>query len=280
MKNIDAIIDNSSLPVVRMVNKYSVLNDVDYFSFAPNSSDVLKNNRHGVSLLPSSLLQCSEMGNEMAKKFTYVNCMVIKTAVSKENDRAKAFKNGWIDVASGTSVKDLDCSKGFEMVIKSLSKQNPNLIFVPSSDEDFVSGFFNTIVDTVDDYPVTIIGLPTWQYFQSIDPSLMEHMKVHIFNSADIHLEDESTITFRKKFRSQYSTEPSDAALQGYDAMMLVCSQIKLHKEKITTQLPEKTFKGLYTTYSFPKVAENAGMENQFIIVKKYENYELVEVKK
>ena len=68
-------------------------------------------------------------------------------------------------------------------------------------------------------------------------------------------------------------TEPSEAAYQGYDAMMLI-GKSNLPGKQPTGVIND--FEGLYSTYRFKQV--NGLNENQFIHMVRYEGYKLVEV--
>lgn len=47
------------------------------------------------------------------------------------------------------------------------------MIFIPSSNEDMISTIFNSLKELTADYQLTVVGLPTWQYFETIDPALL-----------------------------------------------------------------------------------------------------------
>jgi hypothetical protein len=92
--------------------------------------------------------------------------------------------------------------------------------------------------------------------------------------ASHVSSEDTSTLLFRKFFRAEYMTEPSEAALQGYDALMLII-KILASPGKDKAQVADYT--GLFSTYHFKTV--NGMNENQYIRMIRYENYQLVEVK-
>ena len=69
-------------------------------------------------------------------------------------------------------------------------------------------------------------------------------------------------------------TEPSEAAYQGYDAMMLIG---KSNLQGTQNQGTINDFDGLYSDYKF--ILVNGLHENQFIHMVRYESYKLVEAK-
>jgi LysM repeat protein len=273
VKELNYIIASGNTNVLKRLNQYSIASKVDLLTPILNSSDVMKNNIHGYALSPSSVTQCYEAGKMCAMKFKNVNPVVIQSGTSKEHDRALAFIEGWND-NSEQNCRSIDYSKGeFPFLLASMVKGSNNLLFVPSSNEDFVNNLVTKLNDTTDVFHITMIGIPTWQYFGSIDPAVLENLHTHLFSAMNLDFDGPRYIDFRRYFRGIYMTEPSEAAFQGYDAMMLI------GKSNLPgTQASEviNDFDGLYSTYHFKQV--NGLNENQFIHMVRYEGYKLVEV--
>jgi LysM repeat protein len=273
VKELNYIIASGNTNVLKRLNQYSVAAKVDLLTPALNSSEVMKNNINGYALSPSSVTQCYEAGKMCAAKFKSANPIVIQSGTSKEHDRALAFIQGWND-NSEQNCRSIDYSKGeFSFVLASLVKGSNNLLFVPSSNEDFVNNLLTKLNDTTDVYHVTMIGIPTWQYFGSIDPAVMENLHTHLFSATSLNYDGSRYTDFRRYFRGTYMTEPSEAAYQGYDAMMLI-GKSNLPGKQPTGVIND--FEGLYSTYRFKQV--NGLNENQFIHMVRYEGYKLVEV--
>ena len=271
-KELDYIIATGTQSVIRRLNQFSVANKIVLLSPSLNATDVMKNNGLGYALSPSSITQCYEAGKMCAGKFKFTNVVVVKSGRSKENDRALAFMRGWNENSS-FNCRSIDYSRGeFPFLLSSLVKEQNNLLFIPSSDEDFVNSVMTKLNDTTDVYRVTIIGIPTWVYFESIDPAVMENLHTHLFTASHLDIDEGSTVAFRKFFRNEYLAEPMESAYQGFDAMMLIGNSVK---DESTSGgiVPEQN--GLFSLYRFKTV--NGVNENQFIHMVRYENYKLTE---
>jgi hypothetical protein len=272
---------NGNAVTTRLINTFSKNNHVRFSSSTMNAGELISDNKEAIALLPSSLTQCREIGKIAAQRFKHNKCVVLRTASVKENYRSDAFKRGWLD-ASEEKLKDVDCaidSKDFGKIIKdSLSATRNNVIFVPSSNEDFVSSLVNGLKEYSEEYRITLIGLPTWQYFETIDPVLLELLDVHLFTSSFINFNISETINFRKYFISIYNTEPSESAFHGFDMMMLLGTAMVKHGKKFSDYLPELSFRGLCGSYRFERESENSFTENHAISVCKYQNYELKKI--
>jgi len=273
-KEMDYIIATGNQNVLKRLNQFSVMNKIVLLTPSLNSSDVMKNNSKAYALSPSSVTQCYEAGKLCSQKFKNANAIVVKSGASKEIDRAIAFISGWND-NSEMKCRSIDYSKGeFNFLLASMVKGSNNLIFIPSSNEDFVNNIVTKLNDTTDVYKVTMIGIPTWQYFGSIDPGVLENLHTHLFSASHFDEEEYHSILFRKFFRSEYMTEPTESAYQGYDAMMLAGKSAQ-DETAFPGLVPEQ--KGLFSTYRFKTV--NGLNENQFIHMVRYEGYKLVEAK-
>ena len=289
MKKMDLIISNGSNATIKPINAYSKTNHISFASFTMNAGELIKDNKDAIVLTPSSLTQCQEMGKIAAEKFGQSNCIVLKTLAGKENERSMAFKKGW----SGSSDKKIfevdfsaiikktmtDSMTDYLKAIKSsLQLKEDNLVFVPSSSEEFVSTLINAMKEYSEQYRITLIGLPTWQHFETIDPLLFELLNVHIFTSSFINYNSTSSVAFRKKFYSIYTIEPTEGAFQGFDLMMLLGSELIKSGKNFRDHLTENCFKGLFSSYTFGKSSDYSFLENHYIAVCNYRNYELKKI--
>ena len=122
--------------------------------------------------------------------------VIIKTAYSKEIERANAFYNGGLADAA-TLLKQLirpssiqassPGQTGWEIF---LSKgKNNNVVFLPTTDESFASEVINILKKYNGAYEITFVGLPTWQYFQSVSPEDLRLLHTTIFSAVNISYE-------------------------------------------------------------------------------------------
>ncbi len=281
LQNTGLIISNGNAVVTKLINAFSIKNKIRFASCTLNSGDLISDNGSAISVIPSSLVQCREAGKIAAEKFRDYNCIVLKTAPGKENERSAAFKLGWLKESNAKAkeinfVKTIkDSMSVFVKTVKdSMSSKLNNLIFVPSSNEDFVSSLIASLKDYSEEYRITMIGLPTWQYFETIDPLLFELFDAHIFTASFINYNAPDAVRFRKYFFKTYNTEPAENAFLGFDLMMMMGTEFPGHGKKIEDDIAGQSLKGLYTNYRFERT-ESSFIENSFISMCKYRNYEL-----
>jgi ABC-type branched-subunit amino acid transport system substrate-binding protein len=278
----EVLIAGGNSGVLKLINQYSRMHKIPLLSSAMNSSDQLKDNPDAIALLPSSLTQCHQMGKACADLFKGAQCLLATSSVPKENERSKAFKAGWLEESKGNTVKEMSLAKGystkdFDNILRdSLSATKHNVIFIPSSNEDLVSTLLISLESVPAEKKVALAGIPTWQYFETVDPALMEKMNTYIFVTSNIDFDNDAALEYRKYFRDTYSSEPSDHAYQGYDAMQLL-GNAWLHSSKsFMEKIQKENYQGLYTNYRF--VTTGGFHENDFIYVLHYKNLDLERV--
>ncbi len=259
----DVIITNENGSILKFLTHFSDVKNIRLLSCGINTTVLIKESKNSVALFPSSLSQCEEMGFFNAKYFPGAVAITIRTTQSKENERSTAFKNGWKN-GGGGKLLYLDYSKGgAKALADSLSKTKNNVIFISSSNEDMVSSLLGELKEHVAEKTITVAGLPTWQYFETIDQNLMDKCNVYIFSSGFIQYGSYSVENFRKYYRETFNGEPSEFAFQGYDAMLFAGKNLMKFGKKFITTGKTISVDGIFSEYKI----ESAAKENKVVHV-------------
>ena len=131
----------------------------------------------------------------------------------------------------------------------SLSKNKNNVIFISSSNEDMISTILGELKEHVLEKTITVAGLPTWQYFETIDQNLMDKCNVYIFSSGFIQYGNSTVENFRKYYRETFSGEPSEFAFQGYDAMLFAGKNLMKYGKKFISTGKTMSVAGIFSEY-------------------------------
>lgn len=259
----DVIITNENNSILKCLTHYCDSKNVRLISCGINTAESIKESKRAVALFPSSLSQCEEMGYFNAMYFPGAVAITIKTTQSKENERTSAFKAGWKN-GDGGKILYLDYSKGgAKAIADSLSKSKTNIIFISSSNEDMVSSILGELKDHIVDSKIVVAGLPTWQYFETIDQNLMDKCNVYIFSSGYISYGSNPVEKFRKFYRENYNGEPSEPAFQGYDAMLFAGKNLLKYGKKFISSDKSIEVKGIFSEYELEPLSN----ENRVIHV-------------
>ena len=217
---------SAGLNVLKQVSRFSLQQKIPVASVSMHSAEAFRDNPNAIVILPSSLMQCRQMGKAASSFVKGSQCVVVRSSVPKEAERSKAFISGWSEANSGTVTRELT-EKNLPALADSLSSVRHNISFVPSSNEDFVSSLLVELGEVPVTRQFTLVGIPTWQYFETISPALMEKMNTCLFSTSSIDYENQTALQFRRHCREKYGNEPSDQAFQGFDAMIMMAAAWK-----------------------------------------------------
>ena len=267
LRKADVWITNETGTTLDYVNRLAVKSGVQLISCGINTSERIENNDNAISMLPSSLLQCREMGAYAAKHFKNSTGIFVKTSNTREIERMMAFKEGWQSTDEGTSCRVADYSKGFsKAVLDSLRGSKHHVIFIPSSNEDLVTTLLIALKDKKASVDFTVIGLPKWYGFETVHPQLMQDCEVYLFNSGSVDLKPEYALDFRKKFREEYMMEPNESAYIAFDAATIALNGWKKDGANFL-QKQNDSLEGVFTDYHFQRMNKSGCFENRNILV-------------
>ncbi len=245
----DLIISNETGTTLKYLSHFSDLKNTKLISCGINTTEYIKGSENSYSLYPSSLTQCERMGYFNAKYFPGAVAITIRSKQSKENDRAASFRSGWKNGGGGRNLI-VDYSKGgAKAIMDSLSSSKKNIVFLSFSNEDIVTTILAGLKTQIPEKNVTVAGLPTWQYFETIDQKLLDKCNAIIFSSGFIDYKSPEVETFRKYFREHYNSEPTEASFQGFDAMQYTAKNFLKFGKKFITNSKSIYVNGLYSEY-------------------------------
>jgi hypothetical protein len=243
-----------------------------------NNSLVLKNNPHVVLATPSTMQQCRMMADYAADEFRYSNFVVLTRNQKRENELADIFKkqtdslleHKYKTESKAALLSEIDSAT----VANTLSPVKRTVFFLPSSDESYVSSVLETI--NLCGKRVYVIGLPTWENFESVQFGSMENIEPYIFSSTHIDYENAELMPFRKKFLETYKTDPLYSAYNAWELINFFAGLYKKYDHSFLDHLDENTSH----TLNFIKREAGQGAENVSFSVFKIQDYQLVKVNK
>lgn len=247
-----------------------------------NTSSLLFGNKNAWLATPSNKTQCRQMASYVQlKQPAAVYRFIYRSDNKKETDLADLFYSEMIGlgVDSGNCKKINYNADGWNVIQKNWKAGKKNVLFIPISDESILTSLLKKI-DTKDASEVMIIGLPTWEFFETMDFSLLENLNTHLFSSSYIDYEDENVKAFRKRFIEEYHADPLPAAFTGYDYYNWIEENFSKHGSKIAEYESMPNLTSPTSGFRFKRVCDNCGWENQYISVLKFQEGVLVKVNK
>lgn len=224
-------------------------------------------------MVPSNSTQIQLFASWLLNSFADGNFITITREQRREKDLASLFARvvDSISTDSGRVIRFVHSAKTWDGLKAKLKKQGSNILFVPTSDESFLTTLVNALNAVRDDYSITLCGLPTWEGFETIDVSALDSLNTHLFSGTHIDTEQISALAFRKAFIQVNHTDPLLQAYLAWDATL-----VALHEQ--LTDLPAgfPDFVGPHNLLE--NIGDSCGFENKSIQVMKYVDFSLVQV--
>ena len=157
-----------------------------------------------------------------------------------------------------------------------ISTMRNNLFIVYGDNKIFANEIVNKVTKLVENYPITVIMLPSWSKFDKLFNDNLMKMKAIYFEDNYIDYQNIRVESFICKFRNRYEAEPSVSAFQGFDIGWYFLNALYIFDEFMLENLPEFDIPLLSTKFSFKQTSEKSGLENTYWNVYQFKGYNKV----
>ncbi|HKR06037.1 MAG TPA: hypothetical protein VJY62_15480 [Bacteroidia bacterium] len=245
------------------------------------NSTSIKNNSNVVLASPSTITQCKLMADYITEQYHYSNFITLTRKIRKESDLAEVFKNETDSLLqykfnSETKTTVVNYTDSISIILlKYLSADKRNILYLPSSDESYVSSVLNAL-DTLNE-KITVVGLPTWENFETVWFSKMLNLEIYIFSSSYLDYDDSGIKYFRKKFIDHYKNDPLFTAYQGFALTNYFSTLFNSYDKNFLEHVSDNSRD---TPFKFVQNEKPGGHENISISILKYSDYKLLKVNK
>ena len=215
--------------------------------------------------------QCESMASYLSQHFAQDQFIFVSTGSQKEMDLINNFKTKL--PASRIRAQLTYPKMGVDTLRKCVSKKSRTVIIVCSSNESVVNNFL-TSIKGMQDSSLFVVGMPTWENFQSLEFGLLQKLQVQLFSTMQVDFSDARTQQFAVAYRAQFNTEPSASACQGFDMGLFYLGMLGSKGKSWMNELGGQTYEAMQGRFVFRRV-EGGGCENTAISVMRYENKQL-----
>ncbi len=230
---------------------------------------------------PANATQVRQMAQYIATTNAGDQIITVYRDQRKENELAE-FINAGIDSAAGapgTALKVSFTKSGWSGVKAKLSKTKNNVLVVPTSDASWLTSLMSSMEEEKDNYRMTMVGLPTWENFETIDPSRLAVFKATYFSAQHIDVNEASTKIFRKAFIDAYHTDPALTAYQAFDLIEFLAGNFSKSGTNYADYKGIPNMEYPNAGFNFVPTGEGNGRENRSMAILKYGDYVLVRVR-
>ena len=234
---------------------------------------ILFNNPWVVKPTPSNLAQVEALSKYINQKYSQANVLVVNSALSKDVPLVKAALVG---LGSKVGAKDSAReAKGFTGLSVLLQSDNPNIVFIPSTNQSFVTEMLTRLHPLREKYAITVFGMANWTEFENIDVEYFNNLKVHLPSLNFTDFESHKVKHLRDDYETQYSAEPSTIYFQAYDLLNYLAPLIAQYGSECLKKMPGHPYNGLQLGFDFFQINAENGFENKCVHLLEYKDYKI-----
>ena len=272
-QKIDLIVGPVYSNTFEIVAEYAQSNQIPIVSPLSSKNAQLHNNPFVFQINTSVQSLCDNIFNHLMSDKENKNIVIVHSKNYKELEEYKLvsdieqqlFENGKYWQYSNLNYSKISFEDygnlGLEYL---LSKTQENIIVIPSSRPAVVESFLTNLKILSKEYPIQLIGFPSWQRYSSMDPSNLFELNTLILSPYFIDYESEKISNFVDRFRYEFSCEPNDYTFRAYDITVYFSTAIKRHGIQFVDHINEITdIDLLQGNYSIESVNAWGGFENK-----------------
>ncbi len=151
-----------------------------------------------------------------------------------------------------------------------------NIIVIPTSKEADVSKILPVLTAFAGNYQLSVIGLPEWQQFSSIDFENFYKLNTKLFTYSHVDYTSNAAKELAEKYRKYFYSEPSTLVYKAFDMGMYFIDLANTHKYNALHAINSQTQEGDFSLFKFGKMPSGVALENQgFYIVHFSSDYQI-----
>jgi LysM repeat protein/ABC-type branched-subunit amino acid transport system substrate-binding protein len=166
----------------------------------------------------------------------------------------KSFSYGLLE---GRSVGD--------QLLNQLEAERENYVIVISNSEAFVSDVLRNLnlISSRNGYKITILGLPRWRNFESVDINYYHSMNLHLAMQYYVDYSKEDVKKFLAKYRALFGAEPSPYSFQAYDLGRYYTKRLTKYGRRLFEFIEEEQEEMLLqSNFKFLRRSSGSGLSN------------------
>ena len=282
----DLIVGPLYLDEFLLVSDFAKANKINIVSPVKQSNRILLGNNYVSKVATSEPVRLKYMGQYMADSLKYENLFMVYPDHIKERKRVQLIQKNFTETVdkSNDSIRIsfpkevLWDAANFYAIKSKLQSNRRNTIVAPSDDEAFVAQFLSMLSSYAEDFDIRVVGMESWDRFESVDVESLQTLKVHLVMSEYIDYSSEKVIAFEKKFANEYNLIPEKFSFLGYDVGTYYLSLLNDYGANFEIMFLGYQEKLLSRNFEFFKTGIESGYENHSIFLVKYKDFKLQRV--
>jgi ABC-type branched-subunit amino acid transport system substrate-binding protein len=141
-------------------------------------------------------------------------------------------------------------------LLKNMDTLRQNILIVGSLDENFARNVANQSLEFAEKYPITIVGMPTWEGIKDFDKPEYKTLPIVYSSTFFNPVVDKWSQNFSNEYRRRTYSRPSDMAFKGYEITYYFIRLLEKYNKTLMSNLTDNSFR-LITEYEFRPVQWN-----------------------
>jgi len=286
IKTLDLIVGPLYYNNFKFVAEFAKQNRIPVVSPIKQNNKILLGNEFVFKAIPSKSSTINQICTLVVDSFKTENLLALAYEKAKEKSLIdlyiKAYNNQILSSADTiiySSIKVLKINTNIAEVVNNLKLNKNNIIFVPASDQTFITNLFNYLTTTLNkksykDCQITLIGLEEWMKFENIDLEYFQKLNVHYCATRFIDYQDSSLVNFIGHYVEKTETYPSKNTFLGFDIAYYFGSNF-VNQGTLFSSASMKEHNGLSINLKFFKTGIESGFENINSYILRFNDYTL-----
>lgn len=291
MRQMDLIIGPIYSDNMDIVSEFANTNKINVVSPVSKRADLLEDNPFIFQVNPSNNMLIKS-STPMLAGYYDSSLVVIHNGKDEELELMETYQKSLRKIffnetnLDTIAFKDVMYNKdGMTAVRKALIKGQENIVFIPSSNEVFISNVLNNLntMVSIEEYRITVYGLPSWDAFQDLELDFYRNLKIHYPSPNFVDKDDWQVQDFIKNYHDNFNTAPTVFSYQGYDVTLYFLSALKRYGKYfqfcLSSRDVDPNTKGLSLKFDFERINDKSGFENKGVHILKFdENLDLIKI--
>lgn len=260
----------------RVVSELSAKNRIPMVSPLSPEDKYTRTNPYYFQINPVRKLRFEATAEYIFKEFRKERILFLETGNGSSETkliREQLLKKNSSQGGSKARIESYNIwSQGIEGLESQLQADRPNIFVMAELNEVNVSIAMNRMALLSKKFPVIMIGIQEFTRMQSIELENLHNINLRYLSNSFIDYSNPAVTTFVENFRTEFGTEPSLFAFQGYDVLTYFLNSLQ-KSGNLSRGLPPDAGKGmLMEAYHFAKITDFGGYTNDCFTVVEYSN--------
>jgi LysM repeat protein len=163
---------------------------------------------------------------------------------------------------------------------KVMDPDRRNILLSLIGGQALISNYTRQLNQLRDTFAMTVVGVPQWAGYESLDFTYLQNLNVHLFTSEFVDYDQQHNNDFIRRFRNEFHGEPD--ARFGFKAVqtgMFFFTALMQYGSEFhrCTEFFNETHSST-SPFRFQRVGPHGGWENTFVYFYKYERFRIKQI--